>query len=53
MPAGVTACDDLVCSQLILGCVHCHSWGYGQQRVVVAQTLVSAEGHWLSFSAFD
>jgi hypothetical protein len=44
MPAGMTACHDLVCSQPILGCVPvgCHSWGHGQQRVVLAQTVVGA-----------
>ncbi len=44
MPAGGTACHDLVWSQPILGCVPvgCHSWGHGQQRVVLAQTVVGA-----------
>ncbi len=44
MPAGGTACNDLVCSQPILGCVPvgCHSWGHSQQRVVLAQTVVGA-----------
>ncbi len=46
MPAGVTACSDLVCSQPILGCVPvlCHSWGHSHQRVVLAQTVVAAIG---------
>ena len=45
MPACRTACHDLVWSHTILGCVPvgCHSWGHGQQRVVSAQTVVSAE----------
>ena len=45
VPAGMTACRDLVWSQPILSCVpvRCHSWGLGQQRVVFTQTVVSAE----------
>jgi len=44
MPAGGTACNDLVCSQPILGCVPvgCHSWGHSHERVVYAQTVVGA-----------
>jgi len=44
MPAGGTACHDLVRSHLILGCVpvRCHSWGHSQERVVLAQTVVGA-----------
>ena len=45
VPAGMTARHDLVWSQTILGCVPvlCHSWGHGQQRVVLAQTVVGAK----------
>jgi len=45
MPAGMTACLDLVWSQPIIGCVPvgCHSWCHRQQGVVLAQTSVSAE----------
>jgi len=45
MPSGSTACHDLVWSYPILGCVPvgCHSWGHGQQRVVLAQIVVCAE----------
>ena len=44
VPAGMTACHDLVWSQHILGCVPagCHSRGYSQ-RVMLTQTAVSAK----------
>ena len=46
MPAGMTACHDLVYSwrHPILGCVPvcCDSWGHGQERVVLAHTIVIA-----------
>ena len=44
MPLGGTACNDLVWSESILGCVpvRCHSWGHVQQRIVLAQTVVGA-----------
>ena len=44
MPAGITACHDLVWSQPIFGCVPvgCNSWGHSQERVVLAQTVVAA-----------
>ncbi len=45
VPACVTVCHNLVCSQPILGCVPVgyHSWGHGQQSVVLTQTVVSAK----------
>ncbi len=44
MLAGMTVCHDLGWGQPILGCVPagCHSWGHGQQLVVLAQTVVGA-----------
>ncbi len=45
MPAGGTACSDLVWSEPILDCIPvcCHSWGYSQERVVMAQLVVGAK----------
>ena len=45
MPADGTACNDLLCSQPIFGCVPVcrNSWGYSQERVVLAQTSVGAK----------
>ena len=45
VPACGTGCHDLVWGQPILGCVPVrrHSWGHSQQRVVLTQTVVSAE----------
>ena len=45
VPAGGTACDDLVCSQPVLGCipVRRNSWGYSQERVVLAESVVGTK----------
>ena len=45
MPAGMTACHDLVWGHPILGCIPVcrNSWGYIQERVVMAQTVVAAK----------